>query len=461
MNPHIFREYDIRGVVERDLSGDVPFRIGRAFAVEILRDHAEREDVTVVVGHDNRPSSPELATRVREGLRKSGIDVIDIGEVPTPVLYWAATHYGAAGAMQITGSHNPPEYNGFKMVSSQRDIFGPAIQQMRQTIERGAFRDGAAEERRERPIPAYIADVTQRFAISRPLKVVVDCGNGVGSLVATQLLGAIGAQVVPLYCESDGTFPNHHPDPTVDDYIQDLIATVREEHADVGIGFDGDADRLGVVDEHGDVVRGDLLLLLFGLDLIERKGPGQKLIFDVKCSQAVPEVFAAAGGEPIMWKTGHSLIKQKMRETGAPIAGELSGHICFADDYYGFDDAPYAACRLVDLLARKGRPLSELIGEFPRYVATPEMRVDVTEELKWEIVRAAVDHFRRDHEVVDIDGARVLFDGGWGLLRASNTQPVLVMRFEARDQQTLDEIRRAFEEYLHGQGVGLTAHAGH
>ncbi|MGH7481550.1 MAG: phosphomannomutase, partial [Longimicrobiales bacterium] len=247
----------------------------------------------------------------------------------------------------------------------------------------------------------------------------------------------------------------HHPDPTVDEYIQDMVVKVREEDADLGVAFDGDADRLGAVDENGDVVRGDLLLLLFALDIQAREGGRQTMVFDVKCSQALPEVFGRAGGDPLMWKTGHSLMKKKMHETGAPIAGELSGHICFADDYYGFDDAPYAACRLVDLLARKDRPLSELIGEFPRYVSTPEIRVGVSEERKWQVVAAAVAHFKRDHEVVDVDGARVLFDGGWGLLRASNTQPMLVLRFEARDQATLEQIRSAFVDFLAGQGVTL------
>ncbi|MFS8638434.1 MAG: phosphomannomutase/phosphoglucomutase, partial [Gemmatimonadota bacterium] len=292
-----------------------------------------------------------------------------------------------------------------------------------------------------------------RFRLQRPIKVVVDCGNGTGSLVAVQLLEGIGAEVVPLYCESDGTFPNHHPDPVVDENLVDLIARVREEQADIGVAFDGDADRIGAVDEQGRIVRGDILLLLFGLDVLERRGPGQKLIFDVKCSQAVPEVYTARGGEAIMWKTGHSLIKEKMRETGAPVAGELSGHICFSDTFYGFDDALYAACRLVDLVARSDRPLSARVDEFPKYVSTPEIRVDVPEEQKFEIVRRAVEEFSRDHEVISVDGARILFDDGWGLLRASNTQPVIVLRFEARTPERLEAIRRTVEGWLENQGV--------
>jgi phosphomannomutase/phosphoglucomutase len=258
-----------------------------------------------------------------------------------------------------------------------------------------------------------------------------------------------------LYCESDGTFPNHHPDPTVDENVRDLIDRVRSEGAELGVGFDGDADRIGAVDETGRIVRGDLLLLLFALDLIERDGPGQTLVFDVKCSQAVPEVLEAHGGVPVMWKTGHSLIKEKMKETGAPVAGELSGHICFADAYYGFDDALYAACRLVDLVARSDRPLSARVDDFPKYESTPEIRVDVPEERKFAIVERAVKEFARDHEVIDVDGARVMFEGGWGLLRASNTQPVLVLRYEARTAAQLERIRATMENWLRGQGVDV------
>ncbi|MGH7448487.1 MAG: phosphomannomutase, partial [Longimicrobiales bacterium] len=257
------------------------------------------------------------------------------------------------------------------------------------------------------------------------------------------------------YCDSDGTFPNHHPDPTVDEYIADMIAAVRAEKADLGVAFDGDADRIGAVDEAGTIIRGDILLLLFALDAMERLGPPQTLVFDVKCSQAVPEVYEARGGTAIMWKTGHSLIKEKMKEVDAPIAGELSGHICFGEDYYGFDDALYGACALVQLAARSAGPLSASVADFPKYVSTPEIRIDVSEETKFEIIRRAVEDFSREHEVIAVDGARVLFDGGWGLLRASNTQPVLVMRVEARTEQRLQEIRSTMEQWLSGQGVVL------
>jgi phosphomannomutase/phosphoglucomutase len=455
LSPHIFREYDVRGVVGPDLTADVAEQLGRAYASELRSRNGGRTDLTVALGHDNRPSSPELAAGAVRGMRAAGVNVIFYGTVPTPVLYYAAAVAATDGGMQITGSHNPPEYNGFKMISGGRPVYGDAIQSLRARIEEGRFETGQGTLEERDIIPAYIEDVGSRFSPARRLRVVVDCGNGAGSLVAVELLRRAGADVIPLYCESDGTFPNHHPDPTVDEYIQDMIARVRSEKADLGIGFDGDADRIGAVDENGDIVRGDLLLLLFALDTMGRLGAPQTLIFDVKCSQAVPEVFEAAGGRSLMWKTGHSLIKEKMKEVGAPIAGELSGHICFGEDYYGFDDALYGACALVQLVSRLPGTLSERVAEFPAYVSTPEIRIDVTEETKFGIIERAVEHFRRDHEVIDVDGARVLFDGGWGLLRASNTQPVLVMRVEARTQQQLDSIRGVLEQWLRAQGIAL------
>ena len=455
LNAHIFREYDIRGIVGRDVDAGVAEQIGRAYASELRALNGGRTDLRVAIGHDNRPSSPELAAGVIRGMRAAGVNVITYGTVPTPVLYYATAVDGTDGGMQITGSHNPPEYNGFKMTVGGRPFFGGAIQDLRERIETNRFESGSGTVEERDIIPAYIEDVGSRFQLGRPMKVVVDCGNGAGSLVAVDLLRRIGADVIPLYCESDGTFPNHHPDPTVDEYIQDMIARVRAEKADLGVAFDGDADRIGAVDENGTIIRGDILLLLFGLDALERLGAPQTLVFDVKCSQAVPEVYEAAGGKAIMWMTGHSLIKEKMKEVGAPIAGELSGHICFGEDYYGFDDALYGACALVQLAARSPEPLSARVAGFPKYVSTPEIRIDVTEEIKFDVVRRAVQHFQRDHEVIDVDGARVLFDGGWGLLRASNTQPVLVMRVEARTDERLQEIRSVMEQWLSGQGVAV------
>ena len=453
--PHIFREYDIRGIVGRDFGPEVSEPVGRAFG-SLVREQTGKDRPTVVVGRDNRPSSPALAEALVRGIRAAGVDVIDIGTVPTPMVWWTEATRGLDGGVQITGSHNPAEWNGIKMTVATRSIWGATIQALRERSDAGRVASGEGGYRAEDVYDAYVADVAGRFTLPRRIKVAMDCGNGSGALVAERLLGAMGVDVIPLFCESDGTFPNHHPDPTVDENLVDLIAAVKQHGCELGVAFDGDADRLGAVDEHGKVVRGDLILLLFGLDLLQRKGPGQKLVFDVKCSQALPEVFDAAGGEAIMWKTGHSLMKEKMRETGAPLAGELSGHICVGGDlYYGFDDALFDACLLIDLVARGDRPLSARVADFPAYVSTAEIRVEVTEESKWEIMRAASAHFSARYDVVDVDGVRVLFGDGWGLVRASNTQPVLVMRFEARTQQRLDEIREIMESFLRDQGVAL------
>lgn len=449
---HIFREYDVRGIVGKDLDPEVARAVGRAYG-SALREARRGGAARVVVGRDNRPHSPELAEGLMLGLQEAGVDVVDLGTVPTPLVYWAEHRLGVEGALQVTGSHNPPEYNGIKMNLGGRSFFGPAIQELRARIQEGRLTEGAGSRTRQDVIPLYLAEVSKGFHLRRPVKVVADCGNGTGSLVAVDLLRAIGADVVPLFCESDGTFPNHHPDPTVDEYLVDLMELVREEGAELGVAFDGDADRIGAVDEGGRVVRGDLLLLLFGLDILEERGPGQKLVFDVKCSQALPEVFAARGGEPIMWRTGHSHIKNRMKEVGAVLGGELSGHICFADRYLGIDDALYAAGRLVELVSRKNTPLSKLVEKFPSYFATPEIRIEVDEVKKWEVVKEALRYFRQKYDVVEVDGARILFGDGWGLLRTSNTQPVIVARFEARTPERLVEIRGEVEGWLRSQGV--------
>ena len=448
---HIFREYDIRGLVENELTPAVSESVGRAYAT--MASAFLGRSPRIAVGQDNRPSSPDLAKGLIRGLTACGADVVDVGTVPTPTLYWAEHTLATDGGIQITGSHNPPEWNGIKMTFQGTSVYGDQIQALKQAIQAGTYEDGKGVSERIDVLGRYVADLARRFDLSRPVKVVLDCGNGVGSLVGVQLLEALGAEVIPLYCDSDGTFPNHHPDPTVDEYLVDLIDTVRREGAELGIGFDGDADRIGAVDENGRVVRGDVLLLLFGLDVLRTRGPGQKLVFDVKCSQVVSDEFGKAGGEAIMWKTGHSLIKEKMRGTNAAIGGELSGHICIADNYLGFDDAPYAACRLVDLIARSGRTLSEMVSDFPVYVSTPELRISVTEESKFSIVEAAQNHFKETREVIDVDGARVKFDGGWGLLRTSNTQPIIVARYEAETEEQLSEIRNEIESWLRTQGV--------
>lgn len=454
MFAHIFRQYDIRGIVGKDLDTDVTEAVGRAFGSHV-RAETGLDSPRVAVGYDNRDSSPDLSAALIRGLRAAGANVTDLGTAPTPLVYWAEQTLGTDASVVITGSHNPPEWNGIKMTVRAASMYGDAITGLRGRIEGNDLASGAGEYERVDVLDRYIEDVAGRFALARPVRVGVDCGNGTGSLVAEPLLNALGAEVTPLFCDSDPTFPNHHPDPTVDENLEELIRVVREKELDLGVAFDGDADRIGVVDGKGDIVRGDLLLLLFGLDILDKRGPGEKLVFDVKCSQALPEVYTAAGGEPIMWQTGHSLIKRKMKETGARIAGELSGHIMIADDYLGFDDALYDACRLVDLVARSERTIAEQVAAFPQYVSTPEIRIEVTEEDKWRIVEEAVAHFKTSHDVIDVDGARVLFGDGWALLRTSNTQPVIVARFEARSQERLDEIRAEVGGWLETKGVSL------
>lgn len=452
----IFREYDVRGIVGQDLDAEVARGVGHAYATLARARHPQDEALVIAVGRDNRPSSPELAKALIDGLNAGGVDVLDVGTVPTPMAWWAEKTQHTDGAIQITGSHNPPEWNGIKMSLRGASVFGADIQELHRLIVSGELVEGVGSIEARDIYDAYVNDVADRFAPARKVKVVVDCGNGSGALVAVRLLEQFGAEVVPLYCESDGTFPNHHPDPTVDENLVDLIAAVREHSAELGIAFDGDADRIGAVDEHGSVVRGDLILLLFGLDLIQRQGTPQKMVFDVKCSQALPEVFAAAGGQPIMWKTGHSLMKKKMKDESAALAGELSGHICVGgDEYFGFDDALYDACYLVDLVSRSERPLSALVADFPAYVSTAEIRIDVDEEHKFDLVAQALEHFKARYEVVDVDGARIQFGDGWGLIRASNTQPVIVTRYEARTAERLQQIQNEVESWLREQGLSL------
>jgi phosphomannomutase/phosphoglucomutase len=342
------------------------------------------------------------------------------------------------------------------MTLGGNSLYGDTIQDLKRCIDESDFTSGAGGHERLNVLDRYVDDVAGRFHLERPMRIAVDCGNGTGSLLAVPLLEAIGADVTPLFCESDPTFPNHHPDPTVDENLIDIIRAVESDNHDLGVAFDGDADRIGAIDDQGRIIRGDILLLLFGLDVLKKRGPGQKLIFDVKCSQVLPEVFEEAGGKPIMWRTGHSLIKKKMRETGALLAGELSGHIMIADDYLGFDDALYNACRLIEIVSRSGRTLSEMVSDFPAYVSTAEIRIDVTEDQKWAVVSEATAYFKEKYDVIGVDGIRILFGDGWALLRASNTQPAIVARFEARSASRLAEIRAEIAEWLTYAGVPFT-----
>ena len=455
MQPHIFRQYDIRGIVGDDLDAGITESVGQAFASYVRAETADASP-TIAVGGDNRKSSPDLTTGLIAGIRKAGVNVLHVGTVPTPVLYWTEAMHDVQAGVEITGSHNPPEWNGIKMNVKGGALYGDAIQNLLARIIEGDLDSGAGSYRELEVIDAYIKNVSQRFDLARPMRVVVDCGNGTASLVAEQLMQALGVTATPLFCESDPTFPNHHPDPTVDENLQDLIATVEASAHDLGVAFDGDGDRLGVVDETGSIIRGDLLVLLYGLDLLSKKGPGQSLVFDIKCSQVVAEVFAKAGGHPIMWKTGHSLIKKKMRETGALLGGELSGHIMIADDYFGFDDALYSACRLISMVSASGISLSEMVADFPTYASTPEIRIDVAEEQKWQVVEEAVAHFGKMHEVITVDGARIQFADGWALLRASNTQPTIVARFEARTNERLSEIQAEIDLWLQTRGLSVS-----
>jgi phosphomannomutase/phosphoglucomutase len=446
----IFRQNDIRGIVDRDLTVEAAHAIGRAYAA-LMRDRGVRGEVAV--GRDNRPSGTKLRDALVAGLTEGGVGVVDIGVVPTPLLYWSLFNLGVAGGIQITGSHNPAEYNGFKLCLGSESLHGHDIGELYARIAAPAV-SPAGRVRTEDVVDRYVADVVARIGrISRPLRVVYDCGNGAAALVAPQLFRALGLEAVGLFAESDGTFPNHHPDPTVPENLEDLIGAVQRERAELGIAFDGDADRIGLVDGAGRIIWGDHLLILYARDLFARSGRGSAVIFDVKCSQALPDAIEKAGGVPVMWKTGHSLIKDKMKELRAPLAGEMSGHMFFADGYYGYDDALYGAARLLRLVADAGRSVRELLADVPEFVSTPEIRVDCGDDVKFGIVERAVAHFRARRDVIDVDGVRVLFGDGWGLIRASNTQPILVTRFEARSEARLAEIRAEMEGWLREQGV--------
>ena len=450
----IFRQYDIRGTVGDQLTPAVARAVGQAYAT--LAWERLKRAPRVAVGRDNRPSGPDLAGGIRDGIVLAGGTAIDVGEVPTPALSFATHTLQVDGGIQITGSHNPPEFNGFKMVLEHNAVFGDDIQYLYRLItdDKLLKKAGGMPTAHGALLTAYRdAIVKHNGPLARPVKVVVDCGNGVTSLIAIETLRELGAQVTPLFAESDGSFPNHHPDPSVVENLHDLQTAVERQGAELGIAFDGDGDRIGAVDERGAVVPGDQLLILFGRDLVHRVGAGKVVIFDVKCSEVLPQMLKQAGLEPIMWKTGHSFIKQKMKEVGAPLAGEMSGHMFFGADWYGFDDALFGAARLLAYVAREGGPLSRLLADVPRTFATPEMRVDCADERKFDVVQRAAEHFGAKYPVATLDGVRITFAEGWGLLRASNTQPVLVMRFEAASDAALAAYRGEVEDWLARNGV--------
>ncbi|MDZ4864937.1 MAG: phosphomannomutase/phosphoglucomutase [Gemmatimonadota bacterium] len=434
----IFRQYDIRGVVGRELTPALARALGRAYAT-LGWQRLGRAPV-LAVGQDNRPSGMALASAVRAGIAETGGTAVDVGQLPTPALYFAVHALAADGGMQVTGSHNPPEFNGFKMVLAGETLHSDDIQQLYEIIslERWYAPDVAGGESADYSILGrYRAAIIAHHLLRRPVRVVVDCGNGVGSLIAVATLEGLGAEVIPLFCESDGSFPNHHPDPTVLENLRDLQAAVRRTGAELGIAFDGDADRIGAVDETGQVIFGDQLLVLYGRDAVRRFGPGVPVIFDVKCSELLPAALREAGAVPEMWKTGHSLIKARMKALKAPLAGEMSGHMFFGGDWYGFDDALFGAARLLEIVAAGPGGLAVLLADLPRTFTTPEIRFDCPEERKFPLVERASKHFAAKYPVNTIDGVRMTFAHGWGLVRASNTQPVLVLRFEATSEADL------------------------
>ena len=449
----IFRQYDIRGVVDADLTVEAAEAIGGAYAA-LMRERGVTGEVAV--GRDNRPSGNKLRDALVKGLTQAGVSVVDVGVVPTPVLYWSLHHMPVVGGIQITGSHNPPEYNGFKLCFGTESLHGHDLQHLLELIRSNAAPTGQGTVSTASPIDGYVADVVARTgALARPMKIVYDCGNGAGALVAPQLMDALGVEAVGLYTESDGTFPNHHPDPTVPENLEALIEAVKREGAEMGVAFDGDADRIGLVDDQGRIIWGDHILILYARDVMERTGKGQPIIFDVKCSQALTDEITKAGGRPVMWKTGHSLIKDKMKSEHAPIAGEMSGHMFFSEGFYGHDDALYGAARLLRIVASSGKTVRELLADVTPFVSTPEIRVECGDERKFELVEKAVAHFTATHDVIDVDGVRVLFGDGWGLIRASNTQPILVTRYEARTAERLQEIRTEMENWIRAQGVSI------
>jgi len=437
INPYIFREYDIRGIVDKDLTDEVVELIGKGFSTYI----GEKGAKSVSVGGDVRLSTNRFIKQLIKGINACGIDVINIGQVPTPVQYFSMHELDVDGGIMITGSHNPPEFNGFKLSLFNAPVFGPEIQKIKDIIESGNFVSGDGNSEKIEVKQKYQDYLINNINIKKPLKVVIDSGNGAGSLVAHKLFKDLGVETIDLFDTPDGNFPNHHPDPTVEKNIQKLINTVRENKADIGIGYDGDADRIGVVDENGEIIWGDKLMILFSREIL-KTNPGANIIFEVKCSQALPEMIEKFGGKPVMWKTGHSILKKKMKELDSPLAGEMSGHLFFADRYFGYDDAIYASARLVEMLSNTDKKLSELLADIPKYFSTPEIRVETeSDEIKFEIAEKAKQYFSDNYDVIDVDGVRILFGDGWGLVRASNTQPVLVLRFEARTEERLSELK--------------------
>ncbi|MGE5418014.1 MAG: phosphomannomutase/phosphoglucomutase [Acidobacteriota bacterium] len=443
LNASIFRQYDIRGKADSDLTSDVVTHLGSAIGTWIQQKGIQE----LAIGADNRLSSPRLKQALIDGLIATGCRVLDIGTIVTPMLYYAPVFYNLGAGVMVTGSHNPPDENGFKIALGKGTIYGDDIQELRFLMESEQYLSGQGSAASADISGPYFTMLKDKINLDRRLKVAVDCGNGTASLFAREIMVNWNCEVLSLFCESDPTFPNHHPDPVKSENLETLKNEVLKQNCDLGIAYDGDADRLGVVDDKGEIIWGDTLMALYWREILERQ-PGSTAIVEVKCSQALVDEIERMGGNPFMYKTGHSLIKAKMKELHAPFTGEMSGHMFFADEYFGFDDAFYASGRLLRILSETGRPLSELVAEIPKYYSTAETRVSCDDEVKFEIVDRMVGHFRKIYPIIDVDGARVLFDGGWGLVRASNTQPVLVARCEAKTPELLDSICNEMHETL-------------
>ena len=446
INPYIFREYDVRGKVLEDFPEHVVMKLGKAFGTYVKRFGGKE----IAISGDVRLSTPQLIDFFKKGVLDTGTDIINMGILPTPVNYFSMFHLGIAASVQVTGSHNPPEFNGFKMSLNKKPFYGKEIQTLYKMMENMDFDKGEGTEARYNILSEYNQMIEEKINIERPMKVVMDCGNAAGCINAPSVFNGLGIETKELYCDPDGTFPNHHPDPTIVENLVDLVSEMRTGRYDVGFAFDGDADRVGVVDDTGEIIWADQLMALFLPEIIKNKEP---VLFDVKCSQALEDLIIHYGGKPIMYKTGHSVIKNKMRELDCKFGGEMSGHIFFADDYYGYDDALYVAARLVQLLSRSDKKLSELKSIIPKYFSTPEIRMEAkNDEEKFQITEKAVQYFTENYDCITIDGVRIKFVDGWGLVRSSNTQPVIVCRFEAKTVERRDEIKTLILDKLNEFG---------
>ncbi len=450
INPQIYREYDIRGVVDKDLTPEIVRRLGKGFGTHMVRLGKK----SLAVGRDGRLSSNAYSEALIEGLLSTGCDVVNIGVCPTPVYYFSVFHLNRDGGVMVTGSHNPPEFNGFKVSVGKSTIFGEEIQKLGNLVEEGNFVAGKGNLSEEEIIRPYQDYLKKNLRLEKKLRVVIDAGNGTGGVVAGPLLQDLGCEVEEIYCEIDGRFPNHFPDPTVPENLKDLIERVLKTQADVGIGYDGDADRIGVVDNQGNIIWGDQLMILFSREILKQQ-KGATFVAEVKCSQNLFSDIEKHGGRAIMWRTGHSLIKEKMREEKAALGGEMSGHIFFADRYFGYDDAIYASCRLLELLSKTDMKLSDLLADVPKTHITPEIRVACPDEIKFKVVEEVKEELRKEYPIIDVDGVRIQFKDGWGLVRASNTQPVLVLRFEALTEKRLQEIKKLVEEKVNSAVAAL------